>query len=451
MSGAERAGRETWATGRARWAGFFFFLTLAAGAAEIRLTAGAAAADITPDPGLPNWTVPRPYGEVHDPLHVRAVVLGDGETKVALVGWDLLDAREFAVARVRREVAAGTGIPAERIMIQATHNHAGPKSEMGPEPLMPREQGLSAAAQKHPAYRTWADMLVRKTVETVRRAEAAQVPVTLHLGRATVGEWMFNRRPVRPDGTVQSMLIPENPAVLPGGLRFGIVDPTLTVVGLREAGGGAVATLFHVPIHAVVVYGGYKGLSADWPGAATAALRERLGGEALFLQGCSGDIVPARRGLKVAGEMGAAVAERAAAAAAKAVTLRPGRLRVASETLALTVNPEVKAGMRAETLAAEISAVRCGELTLVFLPGEPLQEIATAIQTASPFFNTLVLGYANGRGVGYFGLPGGKRQGGYEMTDVGAGTDEAGREIVAAAGRVLRRLAGEEREPVRPE
>ena len=431
---------------RAAWR-FGFGVWLAAGGAlrpaAAEFTAGAAAAEITPDPAMPNWTVPRPYGEVHDPLRVRAVVLADGDSKVALIGWDLLDAREFAVARVRREVAAATGIAPERIMVQATHNHAGPKSEMGPEPLMPRERGLSAAAQRHPTYRPWADRLVGLTVETVRRADAARVPATLRLGRATVGEWMFNRRPLRPDGTVQSMLEPADPTVLPNGLRFGPVDPTLTVIGLRGTDGAAVATLFHVPIHAVVVYGGYKGLSADWPGAATDALADKVGGAAMFLQGCAGDIVPSRRGLEVAAKMGAAVAERAAAAAAKAVPLRHGRLRVASETLSLPVNAEVKAVMQTETLAAEISAVRCGELALVFLPGEPLQEIGTAIQAASPFFHTVVLGYANGRGVGYFGLPGGKKQGGYEMTDVGAGNDEAGRLIVEAAGRVLRRLAAE--------
>ncbi len=412
-------------------------------AASGGLTAGAAAADITPDPAMPNWTVPRAYAEVHDALQVRAVVLDDGGSKVALIGWDLLDAREFAVARVRREVAAATGIPAERIMVQATHNHAGPKSEMGPEPLMPRERGLSATAQRHPTYRSWADRLVRLTVDAVQRADAARVPVTLRLGRATVGEWIFNRRPLRPDGTVQSMLEPADPTVLPNGLRFGPVDPTLTVIGLRGMDGAAVATLFHVPIHPVVVYGGYKGLSADWPGAATEALAGKVGGAAMFLQGCAGDLVPSRRGLEVAAKMGAAVAERAAAAAAKAVPLRSGPLRTAAETLVLPVNPEVRAVMKTETLTVEVGAVRCGELVLVFLPGEPLQEIGTAIQTASPFFHTVVLGYANGRGVGYFGLPGGKRQGGYEMTDVGAGTDEAGRLIVEAAGRVLRRLAAE--------
>ena len=64
-------------------------------------------------------------------------------------------------------------------------------------------------------------------------------------------------------------------------------------------------------------------------------------------------------------------------------------------------------------------------------------ELSTAIQTRSPSPHTLVLGYANGRGVGYVGLPGGKARGGYEMGEVGTGTDEAGAMLVETAVRLL--------------
>src|SRR6187431_3266052 len=79
----------------------------------VGLRAGIARADITPDPQMLNWTLipPRPYGEVHDPLFVRALVISDSHTRVAVIGWDLLDAREFAVARIRAAVSQATGIP----------------------------------------------------------------------------------------------------------------------------------------------------------------------------------------------------------------------------------------------------------------------------------------------------------------------------------------------------
>src|SRR5688572_19754836 len=57
---------------------------------RVALLAGFARADITPPVEMLNWTLtpPRPYGEVHDPLFVRALVLADGRNRVVLVGWD---------------------------------------------------------------------------------------------------------------------------------------------------------------------------------------------------------------------------------------------------------------------------------------------------------------------------------------------------------------------------
>src|SRR5687768_9279895 len=61
----------------------------AAVADDVTLKAGFAKADITPDPQMLNWTVvpPRPYGEVHDPLFVRALVLSVAGTRLAIIGW----------------------------------------------------------------------------------------------------------------------------------------------------------------------------------------------------------------------------------------------------------------------------------------------------------------------------------------------------------------------------
>src|SRR5262245_24238267 len=64
------------------------FPAYAAQTSDAALRAGFARADITPDPRMLNWTqVPaRPYGEVHDPLFVRVLVISDGQTRIALIG-----------------------------------------------------------------------------------------------------------------------------------------------------------------------------------------------------------------------------------------------------------------------------------------------------------------------------------------------------------------------------
>jgi hypothetical protein len=67
-----------------------------------------------------------------------------------------------------------------------------------------------------------------------------------------------------------------------------------------------------------------------------------------------------------------------------------------------------------------------------------MTELGLAIRERSPFPQTLVLGYSNGNGVHYVGLPGEKARGGYETTAAGAGTDECGAILVEAANRLLR-------------
>lgn len=407
------------------------------------LQAGFAKADITPDPGMLNWTRPNAvrYGEVHDPLFARALVISDQATRIALIGWDLLDAREYAVARIRAAVSRATSIPADHIIIQATHNHSAPKSEMGPVPALRHEELASRQAQNGPFYREWADRLVETCVELVKKADAARQPASLGIARAWAGDWLFNRRPIKPDQNVQSMLSPRDPYVLPGGLRFGTVDPTMTILTLRDASDRSICTLFHVPMHAVAVYSAYQGISADWPGRVTDLIRERSGSEAMHLQGCAGDIVPARRGFAAVEAMSTTLADRAVAATKVALTLNPGPIRISHAVVGLPTTEAAAIDLGHSSVDAEITVVSVGPLALVTLPGEPLQELATAIQQRSPFSHTLVLGYANGRGVGYVGLPGGKIRGGYEMTAVGAGADEAGSLLVETAARLLREHA----------
>jgi len=423
-------------------------LPAAAPAEALQLRAGFAKADITPDPRMLNWTVPnaQPYRAVHDPLFARALVLSDGETKLALIVWDLLDAREYAVARIRAAITRATGIPEDHILLSATHNHSGPKSEMGSGPALEREERTSRPAQNGPTYQEWADRLVQTCVDLVQKASAALQPVDLLIARAYVGEWLFNRRPIRPDQTVVSTLSPKDPFVLGDGLRFGTVDPTMTVLSLRAPVGKNVCTLFHLPMHAVAVYGGYKGVSADWPGRVVDLLQAKLGSEAMFLQGCAGDIVPARRGFEAVEAMSALISERAVAADKVATKLAPGRIRVSRARLGLPAIPIAAKAMGRTELEAEVTVATVGTLALVTLPGEPLQELSTAIQGRSPFPHTVILGYTNGRGVGYVGLPGGKAKGGYEMTEVGTGTDEVGGFLVETALRLLRDQAGPARD-----
>ena len=97
------------------------------GAAELRV--GAAAEVITPPAGttMDGYYSPRQVEGVDDDLHARAVVIERDGAKAAMVVCDLITTSHKITEEARRLIAASpAGIPAERVMISATHTHTGP-------------------------------------------------------------------------------------------------------------------------------------------------------------------------------------------------------------------------------------------------------------------------------------------------------------------------------------
>ena len=205
-------------------------------------------------------------------------------------------------------------------------------------------------------------------------------------------------------------------------------------------GGGNLATVFHASCHSVSIYPSNPGISADWPGPASRAMSAAFGGEGFFLQGASGDITPWRRGPQAVAEMAEAFARKAREAEKLAVGLRPMPIRVARADVDLPLTPDAIKRTGTPKVTAEVQVLVCGPLAFVALPGEPLTDLGTHIREDSPFPQTLVLGYSNGMGVHYVGMPGEKARGGYEAGVAGAGTDECGRLLVDAAVRLLREI-----------
>src|SRR4051812_16160180 len=96
----------------------------------MQISAGAAAAEITPKVSifLAGYPHVRRYSTgVHDALWSSALCLESGGTRVLIVGNDIIYLSKLSVMRVRRRIAHQTGVPAENILISATHTHSGPK------------------------------------------------------------------------------------------------------------------------------------------------------------------------------------------------------------------------------------------------------------------------------------------------------------------------------------
>jgi neutral ceramidase len=409
------------------------------------LSAGAARFDITPDVRLSNWITHKPYEQVLDPIFVRAIVLAQGKKRVAFVSWELLYPMEGAVAEIRKRIARETDMAESDILVSATHNHSAPWSPIFGDPLTNAERKVLASFLADTNYPAWTEKLLAQTVQAVKQADQSRRSVSLSISRAFVADILYNRRPIKPDGSVQTMTTSPDPYVMPRALRFGKVDPTMTLLSLRDSQDQPVASIFHMACHPVVVYPAYNGISGDWPGAVSMALQNELGGEALFLQGCAGDIAPLHRGLRARDQIAGVVAERAVNASKTTEPLtktgQPVSLNISSTLVKAPIIEHFRSEMDRDQVLAEVQVLTIGSLAIVAIPGEPLIGLSLAIQERSPFPHTIVVGYANGYGVQYVGLPGDRARGGYEMGSRNLGTDECGQLLIDSAVRLLQEKA----------
>ncbi|SHE75125.1 hypothetical protein SAMN05443144_10394 [Fodinibius roseus] len=423
------------------------------------LEVGFASSKITPDPMVNNWVTGKPYGKVRDSIYTRALVLRAGDQKVVLLHWELVDAGESATEQVRSAVADALEIPSDHIMVNASHNHSAPWAPVYDNAHRGLERDTWWAVRymppqhEEPPFKAWMDRLISQSVAAAAAADRAREPATAWVGRADVSRYLQNRRP-RPvrEGIAESHM-PDNynyrhpewdPNVLSGNRTFGPLDRAMTLVSFRSPAGNMIGTLFHLSCHAVSVYPYTDALSGDWPGAATRAISEQLGGPSMFLQGTAGDINPWRRGAEAVQIMAKGLAGYAGRAYRYSAQLQPGKLHIDRTHVGLPLTDYGRERTGLQTLPAEIQAVRYGSLAIVTLPGEPMTGLGMAIKERSPFPQTLVLGYSNGNGVHYVGMPGEKARGGYEVGEkTNLGTDRAGLIMVEAAEDLLHKMYGE--------
>jgi neutral ceramidase len=193
--------------------------------AQPGLQAGFGRADITPPPGL-GIQAYGPSGSVANGfrtrLYARAVFLEDADgERVALVALDLAHASVL----LHRNVAARTletGIGADRLLLGATHTHAGPGHFMSDEAINkygPARPGFDPAV---------VDFLAERITRAVREAAADMRPAVVGWVQGQVWGLTRNR------SMTAHRMNPEVPGrpVPPPGLPEdqGAIDPTWTLL-----------------------------------------------------------------------------------------------------------------------------------------------------------------------------------------------------------------------------
>jgi len=387
------------------------------------LQAGVAVADITPPVGyrMCGYFNERLSTGMLDPLHAKALVLRQGDTRAAMVFCDLIGLSVDVSRRARDEVEQETGIPATNILLTATHSHTGP---LYFDALRDRLHEKAVAQHgKDPCEEVdYPAKLVAGIVAAIKEADAKVRPVQAEAVATQQHDLSFNRRFHMKDGTVRF-----NPGVLnPDIVRAaGPVDPEVGVVLFRD-GQTALACLVNFALH-LDTLGGTQ-YAADYPYFVEQTLRETLGKDfvLLFGNGTCGDInhidVTTRDRLKtetIGTTLGRTVA--AGLEQAKAITkpclavgrevidapiqqFTPAEVEQAKKdmdkigTSALSFLDQVRAykivdtQSRGPSIPVEVQVFRLSdEVAVVGLPGEVFADIGLAIKKASPFPITLVI------------------------------------------------------------
>jgi neutral ceramidase len=264
----------------------FFPLLVHAG-----VKAGFAERDITPEVGM---EVPGGYGKsfskkIHDPCKVRACVFDDGKKRVALVGLDALGVPRKLVLEARALITERCGIPADAVMIGASHSHSSGPIIM----IQPGDFDHASDFVKDLAYNksSCADAAyvakVREAiVAAVVAANEARSEGTASFGTGKEDTVAFNRRIRMWDGLAASHPGKGNP----DNVDFaGPVDPEVGVIGYWNPEGKLVGCVVNFACHATT--------SGPWIGANWIYYLEKViqgfyGPETrvVFLQGASGDV-----------------------------------------------------------------------------------------------------------------------------------------------------------------
>lgn len=443
-------------------------------AAEVRV--GVAAVDITPPLGIPmaGYYHLRGADGVLDPLFSKAMVIEADDGRAAWVTLDLISVTREITDQARALIGKTTGIPADRIMISATHAHTGP--QLAGRGAASRDLGGQQAMTV-----AYSEALPAKISECVGAAVARLQAAQLSAARGRCENLTFNRRYFMRDGTVGWNPGKLNPNI---AMAAGPSDPELGVLYVARAGAAdpreSLATFVNFAMHPDTC-GGTK-ISADWPGALGRVLAGYHGANHLTLvaNGTCGNLNhldcgwswpqgSALEQYRIATILGAAVFQsykdlkpldgpltvraRSTSVELDLPEIPPGELEEAQRTIQLTKDDAggnfMKLVRSYRTLdvadrqgkphQVEVQVIALGgEVAWVSLPGEIFVELGLAIKKRSPFPYTFLVELAN-ESIGYIPDRRSFAEGNYEPVSARCAPG-SGERLVEAAVTLLQSL-----------
>ncbi len=347
--------------------------------AEFR--AAIAVRHVTPDPLLPvsggvgpSYPVTRKAGE----LTVRALVLENDGTRVAIVSADFLGFPAVLGDRVRAQVR---GVPGTNILIGVTHTHSAPDCYGFPD-----ESGRTGADLKY------LDWVCGRMAEAINEAVARLAPAAVKIATGEArGRIAYNYYAEQ------------------------LYDPRCHVIQCLDAAGRPLATLVNYAIHPEVLGPRQGLLSPDLIGPLYDRLAEAGGGTGIFMNSAQGGMVTAdnrRPGGTEANtweeceRIGRLLADEALRLVAPAPVQKNPRLYCAARTIEFPVDsPLLLAVMQSSPLgfravrehhvATVLNLVNLGNAQILTIPGEALPNIGYYLKRKMAGEHNLLFGLTN--------------------------------------------------------
>jgi len=349
-------------------------------AADFR--AGIAVRNVTPDPLLPvigGIGTGTPVTNKAGDLTVRALVLEEGKTRVAIVSSDFLGFPSILGNKVR---AAVKSVPGTNILIGATHTHSGPDCYGFPD-----GKGGTGADPKY------LEKVCRSMVEAIEDATARAKPVKLKIATGEAkGKIAYNY------------------------YADELYDPRCSVIQAIDASSGKpIATLVNYAIHPEVL-GPKSGLcSPDLIGPLYDEITAKGGGTGIFMNSAQGGMVTADTRTPNKGErnrwdecerIGTLLADEALRIIGGAPDQQLPALFCAARTVSFPVDsPEMRMVMKAmaahggpattDSIQAQLNVVNVGNAQILTIPGEALPNIGYYLKRKMRGENNLLFGLTN--------------------------------------------------------
>ncbi len=246
-------------------------------------TAGAATVNITPaGPLLGYFGNVFRRGKPDTDILAHAVVFSDGAQTCAVVAADLLCIGRPEALWIKELCELRTGIPSRNIFVGANHNHSAPACA----------PAWRSGNQPDPFY---TDLFVQRVTEAVVNASRSMRPAVFKAGQAAAPGIAFNRRLLRPDGTiVHTVALQQSPGandLMPEYPPEGPVDDDVGYIFFEEPDGAPLGCIMSFACH------NHSASAATFHrnmfGRAVDTIQQSLGSPVpvAFLAGACGDIM----------------------------------------------------------------------------------------------------------------------------------------------------------------